>query len=262
MRVYTAVPTKFGSFGFMLDGLHPLLRADIEAEVARINIETPPLEGNEVMGFVKHAYRMEDKEKLNPIDGYGSTKANLGDAPMCIFLNPDCFGPDAKVERTRELIEMDKSREFHGSMTNPGFVLAHEYGHITKTMIEKLLYRKVDGSWDEETGWTLRILRDGEEPGLDPILKAYKELMDIGQKGKNFGLKDTLRQMLGVPKTSKTRLQDFFPTIYSMESADEFFAEVYAIRCYGNAEEKQKKAVVAMDALLKLVYESRSNQIG
>ena len=83
------------------------------------------------------------------------------------------------------------------------------------------------------------------------MIEAYKALGEYGGKGVMLGF---IKQTGMLPQSLQKEFDRYYPTGYSSSSPNEFFAETYALRFYGNEAEKNHPAVKLMDALLKTIY--------
>lgn len=106
-----------------INEFHRDLRPFIERAIEEIN-KTPPLEGNTV------TIRVSDRDRDGELfESYGVTQSNIMTGEHIIHMNKSLFGTDGDLNRLRFLIDRDRSAYFHGAMTDPGYVLVHEYGH-------------------------------------------------------------------------------------------------------------------------------------
>lgn len=233
---------------FKTADVHPTIRPTIEKEVARINAQTPPLPGNLVFGKLKEEYWNRGNQHKR-IEGYAVTTGNPASHRVRIALNPDCFGMNSNLERLNELIEGDVKAGFHGSMRDPAYILAHEYGHALENMLSRKLYNKKSQT-KEEIVWSVKTKAQAT-PEEWKMIEAYKALVEYGGEGVMLGF---IKQTGMLPQSLQKEFDRYYPTGYSSSSPNEFFAETYALRFYGNEAEKNHPAVKLMDALLKTIY--------
>lgn len=214
------------------DTFHPAILPTVEKEIARLQSETPPFDNAAVRIVATNCEFFRGRPYR--VEGYAATNSDYIANRSDILMLADLWGIDGHVDKLYEILKGDVEKGFHGSMEVPEFVIAHEYGHAFEAMVRRFAEKNYE------------------------VASAYEQLVipAINQVTAKVSIRRLIQTLLDNNKESPSDiLKGIFPTVYAATNRHEFFAEMFALRVYGNEEEKSNVFVRKMDNLVRVVYD-------
>lgn len=218
------------SVTFNANEFHPELRELIIKELDRLTSSYPLFAGSLTLRVAAEATCLCgecNSEELSLENAYATT-AMAPDGRCIITFKEALFGVNG--DPIALLKQLDEGG--NGGMNTPGYVLAHEYGHVFETI-------------------TMLHFDDRSELVIDSYDAIINTTNDIPAIVK---LLNSMNTKLLPPYIEEDGKMSGMPTAYSYKSGDEFFAETFAAMHWGDEKQKALPCVHRMRDFTNTVY--------
>lgn len=237
-----------GMIEYDINEFHPSLRMSFQAEIDRIQRDTPPFAGKVSIRVVKeiqtecHCENKNCKRNTNDalksafaITRSGTDYENNNE----IYFNARFFSVDGDIKELHRALKSDKD---HGGLScDPSYILTHEYGHAIDNMISQKWGREEDQCNDEyipPDGSVAKKYEDLMKEGLDAIPDLQQFLISIG---------------IELPFQYDPD-RDTLVSGYAYRNRREFFADTFAAVYHGDDRQRGRETAIMMKGLVQSVY--------
>lgn len=210
---------------------HPELRNAISGEFARLADIVPIFGKHDVRIIVAESHPCQCGECPNTTldNSFAVTSLDVHELHHSITFSQKLFGTNGDLNELQRLLSAGGAESFN----NPGYVVAHEYGHIIEAMLMETF------GTDEKEG-----------PNTSPVGVAFKALINQVWEDVHPITATLIQAGLHVPPYNAKGEHKGLVSRYAYSQRDEFFAETFAAIHWGNDDQKSLPTVQRMRELI------------